>query len=145
MLLLVFAHRHQVGVIQEDVGGHQHRVIEQAYRHLVALLHSLLLELNHPLQPVERSHAVQQPAQLAVGRHMALNEHGGLGGIDATGQIQGRRAAGVGRQLLRVVGNRDRMQVHHTKKGVVAVLKVHPVADGAEPVAQMQRSGGLNP
>ena len=144
VLLLVFAHGHQISVVEEDVGRHQHRVIQQAHRDLIPLFDGLLLELDHPLQPVQRRDAVQQPAQLAVGRYVALHEHRGACRINAAGQIERGGAAGVGRQPLRIMGNRDRMQVHHAEKRVVAVLQGHPVADGPEPVAQMQGARGLN-
>ena len=137
MLLLVLSHRHQIGVIEQDVGRHQHRVVEQAHRDVVALLEGLFLELDHALQPVERRDAVQQPAEFTVGGHLALHEHRGLGGVNAAGQIEGCRAAGVGRQPGRIVGHRDRVQIHHTEKCVVAVLQAHPVADRPQPVAQV--------
>ena len=145
MLLLVFAHRHEVGVIEKDVRGHQHRVIQQAHGDLIALLQGLFLELDHPLQPVQRRDAVQQPGQLTVGGDVALHEHGAPGRINATGQIERGGLAGVSRQLPRVVGHGDGVQVHHAEEGLVAVLEVHPVADGTEPVAQMQSAGGLHP
>ena len=75
MLLLVFTDGHQIGVIQKDVRCHQHRVIQQADRHVVPVFDGLLLELDHPLQPVQGGDAVQQPAELAVGCHLALNEN----------------------------------------------------------------------
>ena len=87
VLFLVFPHRHPIGVIEKDVGGHQHRVIEQPGRHIGPLLQRLLLELDHPLQPVEWRHAIEQPAEFAVGAHLALHEHGGALRIDATGQV----------------------------------------------------------
>ena len=145
MLFLVFPHRHLIGVIEKDVGGHQHRVIEQARRHIGALFEGFFLELDHPLQPVERRQAVEQPAEFTVGAHMALHEHRGALRIDATGQVEGRGAAGVLRQPGRIVGHRDRMQIDHTEKRVVAVLEVDPVADRPQPVAQMQGAGGLDP
>jgi hypothetical protein len=43
------------------------------------------------------------------------------------------------------MGNGDGMQINHAKKRVVAVLQIHPVADGAKPIAQVQRPGWLNP
>ena len=40
--------------------------------------------------------------------------------------------------------NGDRMEIDDTKKGVVIMLKLHPVADGAQPIAQMECTGGLD-
>jgi len=144
VLFLVFADWHQVGVIKKDVGRHQHGVIQQPNGHVVALLDRLLLELDHPLQPVERSDTVQEPAELGMGRHMALHKHRAFFRINPAGQIKGRCAEGVLRQTARVVGNGDRVQIHDTEEGVVGVLEVHPVADGTQPVAQMEGAGGLD-
>jgi hypothetical protein len=145
MLLLVFPHGHPIGVVEENVGSHQHRVIEQPGGDIRPLLHRFLLELNHPLQPVERRDAVQQPAELAVGWYVALHKDRGALGIDAAGQIQGRRGEGVLRQPRRIVGHGDGMQIHDAEERVMAVLQLHPVADRPQPVAQVQGSGGLNP
>ena len=54
VLFLVFPHRHLVGVIEKNVCGHQDRVIEQPHRNVVTLFERLFLELDHPLQPVQR-------------------------------------------------------------------------------------------
>ena len=75
--------------------------------------------------------------------HMALHKHRRLGWVDATGQIQGCCASGISSELAWIVGNGDGMEVHHTKKSVVAVLEIHPVADRPQPVSQVQGAGGL--
>jgi hypothetical protein len=36
------------------------------------------------------------------------------------------------------------MQIDHTKKGVVVVLKIHPIPDRSQPVTQVESAGGLN-
>src|SRR3954447_15822629 len=54
VLALVVAHGHLVGLVDEDVGGHQDRVGEQAHRgagRAVAL--ALVLELRHPARLAE--------------------------------------------------------------------------------------------
>jgi len=43
------------------------------------------------------------------------------------------------------MGNGDGVEIHHTDKGVVALLQVNPVADGTKPIAEMQRSCRLHP
>ena len=145
VLFLVFAHGHQIGPVEKDVGRHQDWVVQQAHGHLVTLLDGLLLELDHALQPVERRDAIQEPAQFAVGSHMALHKNRGLAWINAAGEIEGRRRQRVLGQLAGVVRNGDGMQVHDTEKGVVAVLQVDPIADRSQPVPQVQRTRGLNP
>ena len=75
VLLLVFPDWNEVRVIEKDVCRHQNGVIQKADGDVVPLFHGLFLELNHPLQPVERCHAVQQPAQLTVGGDLTLDEN----------------------------------------------------------------------
>ena len=53
VLALVVADGHLVGVVEEDVGGHQHRVVEQPDAHRLLAL-GLLLELRHAPQLAER-------------------------------------------------------------------------------------------
>ena len=50
---LVVADGHLVGVVEEDVGGHEHRVVEQPDAHRLLAL-GLLLELGHAPQLAER-------------------------------------------------------------------------------------------
>ena len=38
MLYLIFSHRYQIGAIQQDVGRHQDRIVEQPRRHALELL-----------------------------------------------------------------------------------------------------------
>ena len=80
-----------------------------------------------------------------MGWNVTLHKHSGQIRIDATGQIEGGRGPGVLRQLGGVVRNRDRVQINDTEKGVVVVLQIHPVADGPEPVPEMEGSSGLHP
>ena len=73
VLDLVLADRHQVGAVEQDVGGHQDRVVEQPGRNAFEPLR-LIFELRHPLQLAERRHRGQQPLQLGVLRHVRLHE-----------------------------------------------------------------------
>jgi hypothetical protein len=75
---------------------------------------------------------------------MALHKDRGLPGINAAGQIQsccGQRVLG---QQGWIMGHGDGMQIHHTKKSVMVVLQIHPIANRPQPVAQMQSACGLN-
>ena len=84
VLALVVADRDLVGVVEEDVGGHQHRVVEQADAHgLLAV--GLLLELRHAPQLAERGDAVEHPGELGVGPHVALHEQQAAVGVEAGG------------------------------------------------------------
>ena len=56
VLGLILAHRHQVGPVEQDVGRHQHRVVQQAGRDTFESLR-LIFELRHPLQLADRRDA----------------------------------------------------------------------------------------
>jgi hypothetical protein len=70
MLLLIFAHRHQVRLIKQDVRGHQHGIVEQADQNVFFLLAGFVLELRHPFEFRQARHAVKQPGKFGMGRHI---------------------------------------------------------------------------
>ena len=104
----------------------------------------LLLELRHPAQLAEGRDAVEDPGQLGVGEHVALDEQGAAGRVEAGGEQDRRRPAGPVGQAGGVVGQRDRVEIDDAVEGVVAVLGVDPLADGTEVVAEMHLAGGLD-
>mmetsp|Transcript_17257 Transcript_17257/g.53057 ORF Transcript_17257/g.53057 Transcript_17257/m.53057 type:complete len:397 (+) Transcript_17257:2011-3201(+) len=132
VLALVLAHGHQARLVQEDVRGHEDRVVEEADSHIFALLRLFLFILDHALEPVERRHAVQEPAELRMRRDVALDEDGALRGVDARRDVERRRVERLLAQLLRVMGRGDGVQVDDAKQAVVVVLELHPLADRAE-------------
>ena len=75
---------------------------------------------------------------------MALHKDRGQLGINATGQVEGSSLLGLACQQGWIMGNGDGMQIHHTEKGVVLVLQLHPVADRPQPIAQMKRTRWLD-
>ena len=97
MLLLVLAHRHMGRLIGQDVGRHQVGIDVEPDRGVLAVLARLLLELGHAVQPADPRHAVEDPGELGMGRHLALVEDDMLAGIDAGGQEGGRHLAGLAR------------------------------------------------
>ena len=100
VLLLVLTHRHLVGVVEEDVGGLQHRIGEEAGRDALLLLR-LDLVLRHALEPADRRDALQDPRRLGVRAHVALDEERGALGVDAAGEQHRRQLARAARERLR--------------------------------------------
>ena len=93
VLALVVAHRHLVGVVEEDVGGHERRVGEQPGRDELGLV-GLVLELGHALQLAEGGRALHQPAPARCARDVALHEQRADVGVEAGGQAAAAPARG---------------------------------------------------
>ena len=73
MLTLVVADRDEVGLVEQDVAGHQDRVGEEAGGDELLLL-GLVLELRHPAQLAEARDRAEQPGRLGVRLDVALGE-----------------------------------------------------------------------
>ncbi|CNV14760.1 Uncharacterised protein [Salmonella enterica subsp. enterica serovar Bovismorbificans] len=58
MLLLIFAYRHQIGLVQQDVCRHQHRVIKQAGVNVFRIARRFIFKLRHTAQLAEIGIAV---------------------------------------------------------------------------------------
>ena len=138
MLLLVLAHRHMRGAVDEDVGGHQARIGEQAERGVLAVLAGLVLELRHAVHPADARHAVEDPGKLGMLHHPALVEDDVLLRVDAGGEEgRGDRA----RLILEVIMHElrcQRMQVDHAIDAVGRVLQRDELLDRAEIVAEVE-------
>src|SRR4030095_7482711 len=76
MLLLVFTNRYEVGLIKQNVGSHQHRIVEQADADILALLARLVFELSHSFQFRQTRRAIQNPGQFGVLSYVRLYEDG---------------------------------------------------------------------
>ena len=145
VLPLVFAHRHLVGVVQQDVGCLQRRVGEEpGGDELCFTLGRLVLELGHAAELAEADGALHHPGQLAVLGHVALHEDGGHIGVEADGeqhrgQFHRGRAERVG-----AFGDGERVQIDDAVEGVVLVLSRHPVAQRTQVVAEVHFAGGLD-
>ena len=100
MLALVVADRDDVGLVEQDVARHQHRVGEEAGGDELVPV-GLVLELRHPAELAEARDRAEQPGRLGVRGHVALREDGRALGVEA-GREQDRRE--VERLLAEVVG-----------------------------------------
>ena len=114
VLALVVADRDEVGLVEQDVARHQHRVGEERRRdELVAL--RLVLELRHAAQLAVARHGRQQPRRLGVRRHVALAEDRRALGVEARGEehrgeVEGRACAAPPGRSRRVIECRSTMQ-----------------------------------
>ena len=105
VLRLVLAHRHDAGLVEQDVGRHQHGVLQQAVADGF-LLGGLGLVLRHALQPADRRDAGEHPGELGVRGHGGLHHDGADLGIDAGGQVERGDLLDLGAQLARAPGRR---------------------------------------
>ena len=143
MLLLVVADRHLIGLIEQNISGHQHRITEQADVDVVLETGGLVLELGHARQLTHLGVAVEDPAQLGVLRHVRLDENGALLGIDTDRQIEGGRVQTSLAQGSRVLASGDGVQVDDAVEAVELILHVDPLTQGPHVVADGQLTGGL--
>ena len=143
MLALVLADGDLVGLVQQDVRDLQDRVREQADRGAVgALLRGLVLELRHPgASPKPVRHSITQLSWVCSGTWLCTKTRAALR-VETGGQQLRGGEAGVVPQRLRVLRDGDRVQVDDHVERVVRLLQRHPLAHGAEVVAEVERTGG---
>ena len=148
MLFLVLAHRDMGRIVKQDIGRLEHGIDEQADRGTLAILADLVLELRHAVQPADPGSAVQQPAQLGMGRHARLVEQDGPIRIDARRNQGGGHVANIADARLASFMHSDRMHVGQKEEALAVtvhlILHPHPVADCAKIIAKMQIAGGLD-
>ena len=144
MLLLVVADRHVGRLVEQDVGGLQHRIGEQADARALAVLARLLLELGHAVEPAHARGAAEDPGQLGVRRHRAWANR-----IDLSGSIPlAISAAAISRTLERSCSgidvDRQRVEVGEEEQALGLVLHPHPAQDRAEQIAEVEVAGRLD-
>ena len=145
---LILADRDRVGVVDDDVGGLQERIAQEAERGQILLgqLLDLFLVGRHALEPRRRDGHRQQQIQLGVLGHQRLDEERAALGIEAGRDPVGGHVVGVGddRRGVRVVAG-QRVPVGDEVEAVVLVLQRGPVVEGADQMAEMELSGRAHP
>ena len=76
--------------------------------------------------------------------HMALYEDGGHFGVEADRKEGRSQFEGAGAQNAWAIGHGKGMQVDDAMKSVAFMLANDPIAQGAEVIAQMDDTGGLD-
>ncbi|CAB5069099.1 unannotated protein [freshwater metagenome] len=76
--------------------------------------------------------------------HLTLHEHRCCVGVKADREQHGGEPERVIADHLGLGGDGQRVKVDDAVEGVALVLADHPVPEGAEVVAQMDVTGGLN-
>ncbi|MCY1432972.1 hypothetical protein D9M71_489900 [compost metagenome] len=151
VLDLVATDRHLVGVEHQDVGGHQHRVAEQAHGHpgvRVLALGDVLVDRGlvgmGAIEQALGRHAREQPGQLGNLGDVRLAIEGHPLGVEAAGQPGGGDFQARTLDALRIVALDQRMVVGEEVEGVhvVRTAGTDRRTDGAGVVAQVRGTGG---
>ena len=143
VLALVVPDRDPVGLVQEDVAGHQDGVGEQPGRHELALL-GLVLELRHPPELAVARHGREQPTRLGVRGDVALGEHRRASGVEPGRDEHREQVEGLLVQVARVVLDRDRVEVDDAEERLSELLRARVLAEPSDVVAEMLVAGGLD-
>ena len=143
VLRLVVADGDDAGLVEQDIGGHEDGVLEEAVADGF-LFGGLHLVLRHALQPADGGDAGEHPGEFGVGGHGGLHHDGAGLRIDAGGQVERGDLENLGAQFGRVLIDCDGMQVHDAENALVIVLDAHPVFERAQIVSDVKISGGLH-
>ncbi len=144
VLLLVRAHGDVVRLVQQDVRGHQAGIGEQAGVDVVRVFLGFILELGHAGELPKLGVAVQNPGQLGVLRHLALDEKDALLQVDAHGQQHGVAIQHVFPQGGGLLPDGDGVQVRQAVNALVLILQAHEILQGPQVVAQGEGARGLD-
>ena len=163
---LVLAHGDEVGVVKQDVRGHQHGVAEQTgvdrglspgpfvgkldlavgrvgLGGLEAEFGGLVLELGHALELPDGGQAGQHPGEFGVPDNVRLEELVAFVGIKTAGNVLGHALVGVLPENRGFGGRGDGVQIDDPEVAFVPVEHFRPVAHRSEVVAQGEIARGL--
>ena len=87
MLLLVAADGDKVGLVEQDIRGHERGIGEQAGVDIIRIFGRLILELRHAGKLAEHGVAVEHPAELRVRGDVALDEKSVLFRVKTAGNV----------------------------------------------------------
>ena len=144
MLNLVLSHRHNLGLVQQDVSGLQDRVGEKPCVDVFAVLLGFVLELRHALKIPQRGQAVEYPGEISVPGYLRLGKQRAAVRRQAAGN---KRARGVEDALkigLRLIFNGHGMQVCDEKYAVIALGQRDPVFNCPNIIADVGYACWLN-
>jgi hypothetical protein len=143
VLPLVVADRDEVGLVEEDVAGHEDRVGEEPGRDELLPL-ALLLELRHAPELAVARDRGEQPRRLGVRPDVALREDRRALRVEAGREEQRHEVERPLVEVRRVVVDRDRVQVDDAEEGVPELLRRRVLAKAAGEVAEVLRAGRLD-
>ncbi len=144
---LVGADGDKVGLVEEDVGGLEEWVAEEAVGGEILLAELLLLVFvgGDALEPAEGGEHAEEQEELGVGGDVRLLEDDAAAGVQACGEeVEGDLdVVGLNVTWVGVVGG-ESVKVGDEEVAVVVLLKVNPVVEGSHVVAEVQAAGGTH-
>ena len=143
MLRLIVAHRNNSGLIEQNIGSHQHRILKEPIAYGL-LRGGFRFELRHAAQPAHRRDAGQHPGQFAMTGDLRLHHNAGMLRIDSRCQKQRGQLANLCAKFFRLLVNGDSVQIHNAENALVLVLNLDPIADGTQVIADVQIPGRLD-
>ena len=144
VLALIVSDRNLVGVVQQNVCGHEGRVREEAREHaLVVLLARLVFELGHAGKFAVPNGALHNPAELRVLGHMTLNKDGAYVRIQTSSEEHRCRFSRFIAQDGRVTAHGERVEIDHTVEAVLRLVG-DPSHDRTHEVAEVFFPGWLD-
>ena len=143
VLALVVADRDAVGLVEQDVAGHQHGVREEPRRHELALV-GLVLELGHPPELAVARDGREQPTRLGMRGDVALGEHRRALRVEPGRDEHREQVERFLVQVARVVLDGDRVEVDDAEERLAELLCPRVLAEAADVVAEMLVAGGLD-
>ena len=138
MLLLVAPDGHDIRIINQNIGRHQHRIRQQAVIRRKAARDFVLVTVA-PFQQAHRRDGGENPGKLRHLRHIGLPEQKRPFRVQTAGQKIQRHVPRVAPPLLRVEERRHRMIIGDEIKGLALLLQLDGRLHHAKVVSQVQR------
>src|SRR3989339_1967084 len=91
MLLLIFADRDNLGVIQQDISSHQNRVVKESNTDIFPFASGFIFVLSHAFKFSHRSNTIQDPTKFCVFIHTRLLEQNRFFRVYARSQVRRNR------------------------------------------------------
>src|SRR5579872_2955092 len=136
MLRLVVADGDDGSLVQKNIGGHEHRILQDAVADGL-LRRGFRLVLRHPLEPTDSGDAGEEPGEFRMGGYARLHHDGRFARIDPASNKQPGGFLDLTAQLGGVLVDGDGMQVYNAVDALVILLYTHPAFERAEIVTDV--------
>ena len=142
MLSLVLSDGHEIGLVEQDVGGHQNGVGEEGMGRFFSVGELVFVGVCQ-LEPRDRLYDAKEPGQFLDFRDIALAEEDGFFRIETEGEKIKGHIHRVLAQKGCICNGGEGMIVRDENIGFALLLKLDALLHHAEVVAEMKLSGRL--